>query len=104
MLGRTHVGGVSGLAGRRCAGEGRVIRPVDAIPAIAETPIMASTIERLIEQMRSLQSELEAELAIRRVNLNYTLYSGRARFEQEVLRAHRALRINLARYIFNADL
>src|SRR3982750_2196132 len=65
---------------------------------------MASTIERLIEQMRSLQSELEAELAIRRVNLNYTLSSGRARFEQEVLRAHRALRINLARYIFNADL
>jgi hypothetical protein len=64
---------------------------------------MGSTIEQLVDQIRSLQSELEAELAIRRANLNYTLSSGRARFEREVLRAHRAFRINLARYVFNAD-
>jgi hypothetical protein len=64
---------------------------------------MASTIEHLSEQMKSLQSELEAELEIRRVNLNYTLHSGQVRFEQEVLRAHRAVRVNLARYVFNAD-
>jgi hypothetical protein len=64
---------------------------------------MGSGIDQLVEQIRSLQSELEAELAIRRVNLNYTLHSGRARFEQEVLRAHRALRVNLARYVFNAN-
>jgi len=64
---------------------------------------MASTIDQLVEQIRSLQSELEAELAIRRANLNYTLRSGRVRFEHEVLRAHKALRVNLARYVFNAD-
>ena len=64
---------------------------------------MASTIDHLVEQIRSLQGELEAELAIRRTNLNYTLHSGRARFEQEILRAHRALRVNLARYVFSAD-
>jgi hypothetical protein len=64
---------------------------------------MASTIDQIVEQIRSLQSELEAELAIRRANLNYTLSSGRVRFEQEILRAHKALRVNLARYVFNAD-
>ena len=65
---------------------------------------MTPSIYQLVEQIKSLQSELEAELAIRRANLNYTLQSGRARFEQEVLRAHKTLRVNLARYIFSADL
>jgi len=64
---------------------------------------MAPSIEQLIEQIKSLQGELEAELAMRRANLNYTLRSGRVRFEQEVLRAHKALRINLARYVSGAD-
>ena len=36
--------------------------------------------------------------------MNYTLHSGRVRFEQEILRAHKAMRINLTRYIFNADM
>lgn len=35
--------------------------------------------------------------------MHYTLHSGRIRFEQEILRAHKATRINLARYVFNAD-
>lgn len=64
---------------------------------------MAPSIDQLIEQIRSLQSQLEAELAIGHANLNYTLHSGRARFEQEVLRAHKALRVNLTRYVSNAD-
>jgi len=64
---------------------------------------MASSIDQLVGQIKALQGELEAELAIRRANLNYTLQSGRVRFEQEVLRAHRALRVNLARYVFRAD-
>jgi hypothetical protein len=65
---------------------------------------MASTIDELIAQIRSLQNELEAELAIQRSRLNYTLKSGQVRFEQEILRAHRALRVNLARYIFSAEM
>ena len=64
---------------------------------------MASSIDQLVGQIKALQGELEAEIAIRRANLNYTLHSGRIRFEQEVLRAHKAMRINLARYVFNAD-
>jgi hypothetical protein len=64
---------------------------------------MASSIDQLVGQIKALQGELEAELAIRRANLNYTLQSGRVRFEQEVLRAHRGLRVNLARYVFRAD-
>lgn len=64
---------------------------------------MASTIDQLVEQIRSLQSELDAELAIRRADLNYSLRSGRVRFEHEVLRAHRVLQISLARYVFNAS-
>jgi hypothetical protein len=76
---------------------------VDGTTALVECLEMRSGIDQLVEQIRSLQSELEAELAVRRVNLNYTLHSGRARFEQEVLRAHLALRVNLARYVFNAN-
>ncbi|MEO8317121.1 MAG: hypothetical protein ABI561_02230 [Bradyrhizobium sp.] len=64
---------------------------------------MASSIDQLVEQIKALQGELEAELAVRRANLSYTLQSGRVRFEQEVLRAHKALRVNVARYIFNAE-
>jgi hypothetical protein len=64
---------------------------------------MGSTVDHLVAQIRSLQSELEAELAIRRAGLDYTLHSGRVRFEQEVLRAHRALRVSFARYVFNAN-
>ena len=64
---------------------------------------MASSIDQLVGQIKALQGELEAEIAIRRADLNYTLHSGRIRFEQEVLRAHKAMRISLARYVFNAD-
>jgi hypothetical protein len=65
---------------------------------------MASSIDQLVEQIKALQGELEAELAIRRASLNYTLQSGRVRFEQEILRAHKALRVNLARYVFSANM
>jgi hypothetical protein len=65
---------------------------------------MASPTDQLVDQIRTLQTELEAELAIRRASLNYTLNSGRVRFEQEILRAHKALRVNLARYVFTAEL
>lgn len=65
---------------------------------------MTSTVDRLGQQIKALQSELEAELAIRRANLNYTLHSGRAHFEQEILRAHKAFQVGLVRYVLNARL
>jgi len=67
-------------------------------------PSMTDTIERLTAQIRLLQGELEAEVAIRRARLRYTLRGNRAVFEREILRAHRALRVGLAKYIFDAGL
>jgi hypothetical protein len=61
-------------------------------------------VDLLIAKIKLLEGELEAELAIRRAKLNFTLEDGRARFEQEILRAHRELRTGLARYILNAGI
>lgn len=58
----------------------------------------------LVEKIRLLESELEAELAIRRADLQYRLEGGRALFDQEILRAHRKLKVGLSRYVFNAEI
>jgi hypothetical protein len=65
---------------------------------------MSENIDRLTAQIKLLQSELEAEFAIRRARLKYTLQGKRAVFEEEILRAHRELRVGLAKYVFNASL
>ena len=65
---------------------------------------MNENIDRLIAQIKLLNGELEAEFAIRRAKLHYTLQGTRAVFEAEILRAHRQLRVGLAKYIFNASL
>lgn len=65
---------------------------------------MSQEVDRLIAKIKSLEGELEAELAIQRNNLHYRLEEGRALFEQEILRAHRELRVNMARYIANAGI
>ena len=65
---------------------------------------MSDNIDRLAAQIKLLQGELEAEFAIRRAKLRYTLQGKRAVFEEEILRAHRELRVSLAKYVFNANL
>ncbi len=65
---------------------------------------MSENIDRLIAQIKLLNGELEAEFAIRRAKLRYTLQGTRAVFEEEILRAHRELRVGLAKYVFNASL
>lgn len=65
---------------------------------------MSENIDRLIGQIKLLEGELEAEFAIRRAQLKYKLQGSRAVFEEEILRAHRAMRVGLAKYIFNASL
>ena len=65
---------------------------------------MSDNTDRLLAQIKLLQGELEAEFAIRRAKLRYTLQGKRAVFEEEVLRAHRELRVGLFTYIFNARL
>lgn len=64
---------------------------------------MNTNIERLLANIKSLQIELDAELAILRNDLQYHLEGKRAVFEAEILKAHRALRVGLAKYVTNAN-
>ncbi|MBN9580828.1 MAG: hypothetical protein J0G37_04885 [Afipia sp.] len=70
---------------------------------MSEFPV-SENIDRLAAQIKLLQGELEAEFAIHRAKLRYTLQGKRAVFEEEILRAHRELRVGLAKYVFNASL
>ena len=53
---------------------------------------MNPTIASLIEKIRVLEVELDAELAQRRAELRVGLEKGRAFFEAEILRRHRERR------------
>lgn len=63
---------------------------------------MNEPIAKLMEQIRALEGELEAEFAKRRAELRFGLERGRVVFEEEVLRRHRELRTRLLKYILNA--
>ena len=56
----------------------------------------------LADKIAALEAELEAELAQRRAELRVGLEKGRVVFEEEIIRRHRELRANLARYILRA--
>lgn len=56
----------------------------------------------LIVRIRSLEAELDSELAKRASGLRIGLEHGRIRFEQELLRRHRELRVRLSSYLLNA--
>jgi hypothetical protein len=63
---------------------------------------MSSRIAVLTDKIALLETELEAELAMRRAKLHVGLEKGRAVFEEEILRRHRELRRKLPRYILDA--
>jgi hypothetical protein len=63
---------------------------------------MNPQIAALIDDIKRLQGELDAELAKQRANLAFGLERGRVVFEQEILRRHRELQIGLARYVLGA--
>jgi hypothetical protein len=65
-------------------------------------PLMNPQVATLIDKMRSLEAELEAELAKHRAELRVGLEKGRAIFEDEILRRHRELRTRLSAYILAA--
>lgn len=62
-------------------------------------PIEVAT---LLERIRALEAELEAELARRRAELRIGMERGRVVFEQEILRRHREMKTKLWRYIARA--
>ena len=64
---------------------------------------MTPQISELIEKIRTLESELDAELAKRRAGLRIGLEHGRIAFEKELLRRHRELRQKLLPYLFGAN-
>ena len=56
----------------------------------------------LIDRIKSLEAELDVELAKRAAELRIGLEHGRVRFEQELLRRHRELQVRLSSYLLNA--
>jgi hypothetical protein len=64
---------------------------------------MPTKIAALSDRIQALESELEAELAMRRAELRIGLEKGRIAFEEELLRRHRELRTRLSAYIFKAN-
>jgi hypothetical protein len=64
---------------------------------------MTPQIAELIEKIRGLEGELDAELAKRRADLRIGIEHGRIAFEAELLRRHRALRQKLLPYLLGAN-
>lgn len=64
---------------------------------------MTPQIAGLVEKIRLLESELDAELAKRGAELRVGLEHGRIAFEEELLRRHRELRQRLLPYLFGAN-
>jgi len=64
---------------------------------------MTPQITELIDRIRTLEGELDAELAKRRAELRIGLEHGRVAFEEELLRRHRELRQKLAPYLLGAS-
>ena len=64
---------------------------------------MTPQITVLIDRIRTLEGELDAEIAKRRAELRIGIEHGRIAFEEELLRRHRELRQKLMPYLFGAD-
>jgi hypothetical protein len=69
---------------------------------IEKDETMTAQLDRLTEKLRSVEAEIEAELAKRREELRFRLENSRIVFEQEVLRIHRQLKTRAARYFIDA--
>jgi hypothetical protein len=63
---------------------------------------MTETVTTLVDKIRALEIELEAEMAKGRAGLRYGLERGRVIFEQEVLRRHKEQMTRLRTYLLNA--
>jgi len=63
---------------------------------------MSIQVDQIVEKIRALELELEAEFAKQRAGLRFGLERGKVKFEEEVLRRHREVRTHLARYLLNA--
>jgi hypothetical protein len=64
---------------------------------------MTAALDALTEKLRSVESEIEAELAKRREELRFRIESRRIVFEKEVLRVHHELKTRATRYLIDAN-
>jgi hypothetical protein len=64
---------------------------------------MASQLAVLMEKMRSVEAEIEAELAKRREEMRFRFEKRRIVFEREALRIHQAIKTRASRYLIDAN-
>ena len=64
---------------------------------------MTAQFDELMGRLRSVETEIETELAKRREELRFRLDNRRIVFEQEVLRIHRAIKTRASRYFIDAN-
>jgi hypothetical protein len=64
---------------------------------------MATQIDMLMEKLRSVEAEIEAELTKRREELRFRIENRRVVFEQEVRRIHLAIKTRASRYLIDAN-
>jgi hypothetical protein len=64
---------------------------------------MTAQLDELTAKLRSVEAEIEAELAKRAEELRFGLQSRRIVFEKEMLRLHRELKIRATRYLVDAN-
>jgi hypothetical protein len=63
---------------------------------------MNASINELTQTIRTLEDELELQMALARAELNVCFEDGKVAFEQEVLRRHREMKTHLLRYLVGA--
>jgi hypothetical protein len=64
---------------------------------------MTAALDALTEKLRSVEAEIEAELAKRQEELRFRIESRRIVFEREVLRIHHELKSRATRYLIDAN-
>ena len=64
---------------------------------------MTAHLDLLTAKLRSVEAEIETELAKRREQLRFRIESGRVVFEQDVKRLHRAIKVRSTRYFIDAN-
>jgi hypothetical protein len=64
---------------------------------------MTAQFDELMGRLRSVEAEIETELAKRREELRFRLDNRRIVFEHEVLRIHRVIKIRASRYFIDAN-
>jgi len=64
---------------------------------------MTAQLDVLMEKLRSVEAEIEAELTKRREELRFRLENRRIVFEKEVLRVHREIKTRVSRYLIEAN-